>query len=190
MLKNLITLATISILWFVGCTSSPYKMNKDGVMKDGRIAGYKWKEASPYNFSNTMQFQKQFDDVWNTTIQWLGMNNIPIKNIDKSSGFISSESFKVSDNNICDCGYHYWDKVDGTIEIKDYVVPNYSNGTTNGTFNIVVRNLTDGTVEVTVNSFYKLQYSEFVMDRTWSYERNCVSKGALELTLFKFITDK
>lgn len=98
-------------------------------------------------FDKERTINKSFDDVWSGIISWFGDNNVQIKNIDKSSGIITSEKGMLagwSESEYCDCG-----KPKHTV--TDYTAK-YENITYN--FNIIIKKITDTSTKVKINIFY------------------------------------
>ncbi len=124
---------------------------------------------------------KPFDVVWQSAIVWFATHNTPIKNLDKSSGLISTEySVPMGEARqymSCQTSTSYYN---GKIEYTNYT----------GNFNVILKKLSDNTTKVNVNVFfgcienrYKevirlLGANETVLES--STRINCSSNGSLE----------
>lgn len=124
-------------------------------------------------------YHSDYDNVWNSTVDWFANNNIPIKNIEKDSGIISSEYALGSSFSQLDCGI---------IDTGDMYIMRDNTVTAN--INIIVRNTPNG-VKVKPNVFGS---GSFVMTdvingvpRTMNAER-CVTTGQLEEDLSNYIS--
>lgn len=54
--------------------------------------------------NNQMVVNKSFDDVWSRATEYFANNNIPIKNVAKDSGLITTEYRLSANSNYLDCG--------------------------------------------------------------------------------------
>lgn len=116
------------------------------------------------------EIARPYDRTWNNIIEWFASNNIPIKTIDKQSGFITTE-FDLRNNirESCDCGKSGF----GAI-VNDQVV---------GNFNVIVRTVGDSTTRVSVKTFFKsttreASFSTAVPDRIVPID--CATTGYLK----------
>jgi len=122
------------------------------------------------NIEKKKEFNKSFDIIWEKIIKWLNENAIPIKNIDKNSGFISSEYDLTVFSDYMDCG-------DGGIQTDK-----------KGTINIVVSKNNDKII-VTIITFFScyLQYIE--LDKSKNDRVECISNGNIEKEIFDYINN-
>lgn len=129
---------------------------------------------------------KPFDAVWQTSIEWFATHNTPIKNLDRSSGLISTEySVSIGDAlKYMQCGSGN-STFTGKTEMSNYT----------GNFNVLIKKLSDNSTEVNVNVFFgctvnKYRYkslisTEYVLES--STRINCNSNGALEKEILDYI---
>lgn len=134
---------------------------------------------SKHNIVKTAIINKPFDEVWLKTIDWFGENNTPIKNMDKLSGFISSERNLKADEELCDCGY----KVAATRTIQFTEL-----GTVTGSFNIVIRKINENQTKIDINTQYNysrfMTYNGTIIDDTHIL---CTSYGKLEKDILTYL---
>lgn len=120
----------------------------------------------------------EFDGVWEGVVDWFAVTNIPIKNIDKNSGLISSDYSLGSNFTQVDCG---------DMDPGDMARLVDTNITAN--INVLVRRQQDGVV-VRPNVFGQGVYT---LQSTWDgrliYVRadRCVSTGELENSLQNYL---
>jgi hypothetical protein len=126
------------------------------------------------NPQNTRVYDKPFDKVWSSIVSYIGENGIPIKLMEKESGYISTEHslFANSNTNYCDCGYF-------KNPDEEYYIFKKFGATMN--VNIVVKKLDDSKVKVTCNTFYKGQPKSVVGVK--DYYEKCESTGVFEKML-------
>lgn len=130
---------------------------------------------------------KPFDAVWQSIIELLATYNMPIKNLDKSSGFISTDyklvTGEVSQYMICQGASSTFS---GKVELTNH----------GGNLNVLVRKLNEDSTKVTVNTFYncisnKYRYAnlistEYVLES--STRIDCISTGNLEKAIFDYLS--
>lgn len=113
-----------------------------------------------YDVQRTFQYSESFDEVWSAVIDTFGEMGYPIDNMERASGFITTERMAVGRGNpYSDCGQP------GLMVDSDHT----------GRFNVVVREEGAGT-SVTVNTDWQAVRS-LGDNRTVV---NCVSIGAFE----------
>jgi len=129
---------------------------------------------------------KPFDAVWQTAIEWFATHNTPIKNLDKSSGLISTEySVPIGE------AYRYMScgtgssNFSGKTEINNHT----------GNFNVLIKKLGDNSTKISVNVFFgctinKYRYksllsTEYILES--STRSTCSSKGALEREILNYL---
>lgn len=134
-------------------------------------------------------YMKPFDAVWQTAIEWFATHNTPIKNLDKTSGLISTE-YSMS---IGEAG-KYMQCVQQGAKVGAltgfYTLDNYA-----GNFNVLIKKVNDNSTKVTVNVFFSCsqnlnKYVNALSTKTYlasSTRINCSSKGALEREILSFI---
>lgn len=129
---------------------------------------------------------KPFDAVWQTSIEWFATHNTPIKNLDKSSGLISTEySVSIGD------AYKYMSCGSGKSTFSGKVeMANYT-----GNFNVLIKKLGDNSTKISVNVFFgctvnKYRYkslisTEYILES--STRANCASTGVLEKEILDYL---
>ncbi|XKE45756.1 hypothetical protein LG302_01025 [Halomonas organivorans] len=159
MKKLLLASATASVL-LVGC------------------AGPSIQPPSAYSTDHGEIYSADFDRVWENTVDWFAVNNIPIKNIEKDSGIIGSEYALGSDYSQVDCGQV--DPGDMHILTDQTVVAN---------INVLVRQSGSGaTVQPNVFGQGSFQLHDVWNNRPTSIKADrCVSTGELEQDLHNYL---
>jgi len=129
----------------------------------------------PRLIQNSFSIEKSFEAVWQAVIETFAELNLPILNMEKASGLVTTDwiSFRgqKDETGYCSCGkapFPYFE-VDRT-----------------GKFNVYVKKVSDSACEIKVNSIF---------EKTSAYEnsvikRSCVSTGKLEAEIHKLVTDK
>ncbi len=129
----------------------------------------------PRQITNSFSIDKSFDLVWQATIESFAMLQLPIQNMEKDSGLITTDwiSFMGQKNtDYCDCG-----GLGMSIERSRA-----------GRFNVFVKKISENSCEVKVNCIYEQTYEETLIDTI--YKRKCVSTGKLETDMFELIKSK
>lgn len=139
-----------------------------------------------YNYDKEKIFPKPYDEVWQKAIEWFGTKGTPVKNLDKASGFISTEYQLSTDdldskslNYLCDCGKSGYSGIIGSV------IEN-----ANGNFNIIVTKVDEQNTKVIINTFYKADlYSRAAGEASETYQRkiNCNSTGHLEKEFMNYL---
>jgi hypothetical protein len=120
---------------------------------------------------NKRVYELEYDDVWGKIVEWFAQNGTPIKNIDKTSGFISTDYGLLTSYDYMDCG-------EGGRQ-KDRRV----------TVNVLVS--TDNqTTTVVINAFFTCHVKYTTPTLFFDERVNCVSSGVLENKIFSFIEGK
>lgn len=128
-----------------------------------------YQPPNKYTFDNYREFSKSYDEVWQKIINWFGKNGIPIKNLDKSSGFIASE------HNLNTGTIYYMDCGEGGSQTDG-----------KATINIVVVDKGESTL-VTINTFFSC-FLSYMGANTGAHRRiDCNSTGRLESEIFEYI---
>lgn len=122
-----------------------------------------------YNFDKTKTINKSYDDVWAKLTQYFTLKGTPLKNIDKSNGFISTEYDFQDIPDVMDCG-------DGGIQTEP-----------KATINILVVKKDDAT-NVTINVFYDCHLKYFGWTSGADNRVPCTSTGKFETELLDFIS--
>lgn len=126
------------------------------------LAGCATVPPTNHEVQRTFEYSESFDEVWSAVIDTFGEMGYAIDNMERASGFITTERMTVNrDSPYLDCGRPgglMWD----------------SNWT--GRFNVVVRGEEDGS-EVTVNTDWQAVRN---LGRISREPINCVSTGEFE----------
>lgn len=124
-------------------------------------------------------YDADFSSVWNNAVDWFATNNIPIKNIEKDSGIISSEYTLGSDATQLDCGSY---EQPATV-----VKPNFT-----ANINILIRER-DGFVNVNPNVFGSGEFGIYTVfgDKAFNFDaERCISTGEVEKSLHQYLESK
>jgi hypothetical protein len=132
-----------------------------------------------------MNVNLSYDEVWNRIIRFFGELGIPIKNMDKASGFIYTEVFSMSGQigTFMDCGVP-GDKILAKGIFEDPT----------GHFNVVVTRISENVTNVKINSFFRTIYAIYASDGYGGWRKNsetsinCNSMGVLEEVFLKAIS--
>ena len=132
---------------------------------------------------------KSFETIWQSTIELLATYNMPIKNLDKSSGFISTEYKQVTGNPST------YMKLVGANSTFSGKVELTNAG---GNLNILVKSIKPDSTKVTVNVFYdclkntykyaNLISTQYVLQN--SVKTECESTGKLEKAILEYLSKK
>ena len=129
-----------------------------------------------HKYDKTMVSAQSFDNTWSKVIKFFSSKNIPIKNIEKSSGLIVSDSFTINtlaDADKFDCG--------------KYSMPNAIGNKFNGkaSFNVFVEKNNNMSTAITVNAVGEIDHYEENLKHRFQYK--CFSTGVFEISLFEYI---
>jgi hypothetical protein len=133
--------------------------------------------------------KKPIADVWQSAVEWFATHNTPIKNIDQSSGFISTE-YNLSMQDVArfvDCG------IGASTEMERITTENFI-----GNFNILVKKIDQKSTKVSVNAFFSGMCYRYRRENIFSQnfilvsssKINCVSTGVLEKQIFDYLSAK
>jgi len=123
--------------------------------------------------ANEKKISSDFDNVWQAVVSFFAENNIPIKTIEKASGLLMAES-QVFPENWIDCGKA------GMFELRT---------TPTGVFNVYVRDLGDGSIDVQINSSYQCIRWDTYNNRSLG-SMACYSTGIFEELLLDEIYNR
>lgn len=140
---NKIAIIITTTLFAVGCATAP----------------------ATYTFDNSRTYDREFDDVWESIVQYFATNNIEIKNIAKDSGVIYAERARFDDS-VADCGSAGLASVVGRT----------------ANFNVFVTDR-NGQTNVSVNT----RFNEVRRFDYNNWEQECSSRGVLETTILDAI---
>jgi len=127
-----------------------------------------------YQFNNTKTIDKNFDVVWVQVIKWFATNNIPIRTVEKASGFISTEWELRTASKCMDCG-----TPGGLIhESSDYRI----------NFNVQVEKTSEMKTKVTISLFpytyWTTAGTQYSAPSKWKVECNSTGKYEKELLYY------
>jgi hypothetical protein len=131
--------------------------------------------VSNYDIVKSSAINKTFNEVWTKIISWFAENNIPIRILNKESGYISTYSESIADYklSIADCG-----------NPSDY---NFLCDI-HTSFNIVVEKISDNTTKITINIMFTgwecSSQNDIIKKLT---KLNCLSTGVLEKEILNYI---
>jgi hypothetical protein len=147
--------------------------------------GATYKPPVQYTVQKDVTIYKPFDAVWQSAVEWFATHNTPIKNIDKSSGLISTEySLSVTEAaKYMDCGNASQGFTNKT-EISNRI----------GNFNVLIKKIDDGSTKVSVNVFFSClvnEYTQGLLETSWTFKSStkvdCVSTGGLEKVIIEYL---
>jgi hypothetical protein len=153
-MKKLFSVAVVVCLGIVACTVPP----------------------KPRIIVNSWVIEKPFDSVWTSVIESFAELNLPILNMEKASGLITTD-WMLIDKKYMDCGTIGLDKVSAMPAGKDYKCR----------FNVMVKKVSDTSAEMKVNGIYRLDVRENYGNGTTF---QCVSTGALEAEIYTRVSER
>ena len=134
-----------------------------------------YKPPTTYSFENTRLYGLEFEAVWDKVVEWFVKSNVPIKSMEKGSGFIATEyDLDVrSYQQYCDCG-------------KSGLYQSLSEPV--GNLNVLVRTEGDS-VKVTISSSFKsrLTTTDMQGENPTHNTAICTSKGVVERSILDYI---
>lgn len=130
---------------------------------------------------------KPFDAVWQSTVEWFATHNTPIKNLDKSSGLVSTEySLSMAEAaNYMDCGGSTTSAFGASTGLSNH----------SGNFNVLLKKIDDTHTKVSINVFFGCSLNTYRYKGLLSTEMvlvsssriNCTSTGVLEKQVLDFL---
>lgn len=140
-----------------------------------------------YNVEKERTVAKPFDAVWQSAVEWFAMRNTPIKNIDKSSGFISTEyGLSVEEAaQYMDSGYGE-SNFQGKVEVVNH----------RGNFNVLIKKADENSTRVSINAFFNCTVNHYRYENLFSTNyvlesstpQKSVSTGALEKEFLDYLS--
>lgn len=112
-----------------------------------------------HDYDNTFTLQASLDDTWEAVIDVFGESNWPIDQMERASGFISTDWLRAEDHHL-DCGGS------GITVTNRHQVR----------FNLTVREIRPGEAQLTVNTTMQA-YRSFGNSGNWI---ECTSRGSIE----------
>jgi len=115
-----------------------------------------------HEFEKSFPYARTYDDVWAAVIETFAELNLPIANVEKDSGIITTDWLDMEGSDaFYDCGGH------GIFTVES----------TQGKFNVFVKRNAETTgASVLVNTSFR-QLRSFGSDQSWT---QCTSTGSLE----------
>lgn len=133
----------------------------------------------PRQIQNSFPIEKPFDSVWQAVIEVFAELNLPIMNMEKVSGLITTDWISFYAQKITP----FYDMADcGKLGFTDAEIERA------GKFNVYVKKTSDNSCEVKVNSLFEQHYRTY--DNPSIFKRACVSTGKLEAEIFKRVQEK
>lgn len=135
------------------------------------------KNVEKVDVDKLRHYSQSYDQIWERSIEWFAVNNIPLDKVDKTSGVIFSKYGLDASQMIIDCG-----EATGSIGLnKARIDGRYAN------INVIFRKRKDG-VEVMMNVFgsahVSLHNAYGLVDESSS---RCYSTGILEAGFFDYM---
>lgn len=144
-------------------------------------------QRATYEVEKERVINKPFDAVWQSTVEWFATRNTPIKNIDKSSGLISTEYGLSVDEaaQYMDSGYGE-SNFQGKVEVVNH----------RGNFNVLIKKINETSTKVDINAFFNCTVNRYRYENLFSTNyvlessipTKCVSTGALEKELLNYLS--
>ena len=156
-MRTKILVLGLACLFFISCATAP----------------------KPRQIISAFPIEVPFDDVWTAIIESFADMNLPIMNMEKDSGLITTDWIEYpigkEGKKYCDCG-----GLGINIEIRRV-----------GKFNVFAKSITDSSCEVRVTCSFQQTYETFSIDGTGArFTRSCYSTGKLEADMFELIKAK
>jgi len=129
----------------------------------------------PRQIQNSFQIEKPFDAVWQAVIEVFAELSLPIMNMEKASGLITTDWISFDSSKV----YRYMD-------CGDQSALAFTQKTRRGKFNVFVKKNDDINCEMKINSIFET--AVFYSGGVQTFP--CVSKGALEAEVYKRVTEK
>lgn len=133
----------------------------------------------PRQIVSAFPIEAPFDDVWTAIIESFAEMNLPIMNMEKDSGLITTDWIEYplgkEGKKYCDCG-----GLGINIEVRRA-----------GKFNVFAKSITDSSSEVRVTCSFQQTYETFSLEGSGArFTRNCFSTGKLEADMFEIVKSK
>jgi hypothetical protein len=142
-----------------------------------------------YTVEKERVINKSFDLVWQSAVEWFATHNTPIKNIDKSSGLITTEySLSLSQARKCmDCGSGQ-SNFSGKVELVNH----------SGNFNILIKKIDENSTKISINVFFGCTINNYRYENVLSTNyvlvsstrTDCVSTGQLEKEIYDYLSSE
>ena len=135
--------------------------------------------SAQYDVEKERVVNKPFDAVWQSAVEWFATRNTPIKNIDKASGFISTEyGLSVEEAaQYMDSGYGE-SNFQGKVEVVNQ----------RGNFNVIIKKIDENSTRVSINAFFNCTVNRYRYENLFSTNyvlessapQKCLSTGVIE----------
>lgn len=131
-----------------------------------------------YEVESSRTINKSYDETWTAIVDFLSENNVPLDNVDKDSGLITSERARSQQSGpFIDCGdleggYYTWEV--GREDVSQNI-------------NIRARKIDEKTTRVHADVFGSGVIYGYSMGDERPYDAQCVSTGELEQSLYRAI---
>ncbi len=124
-----------------------------------------------YHVMRSKEYKITFEEAWSRMVRWFALSRISIKNMDKESGFISSEhNMNTGDTLYCDCGST---KMTATSDASISDITTY--------MNVLLEKVDSSRTRITVTTKFDATINQWVLNRyQGGVRRECNSKGKLE----------
>ena len=141
-------------------------------------ANIKISEPTKKDFENSRTYKKDFEATWIRAVDWFADHNVAIDKIEKSSGLLTAKYLISANDTYLDCGDIKATGVLGKPNIEKF-----------GALNLTIREVDKNSSRVNVNFFgeFKLAASDAWDGRTITSSGRCVSTGALEQSVLRYI---
>jgi hypothetical protein len=129
------------------------------------------------NFQNSAIIKKPYDEVWGKVIRYFGTNHIPVKSMEKVSGFIAAESeMYPMDTSYCDCGKMGFGN--GVLLMENNKL----------SFNVIIEKQSENETAVTINANIQGYVAE-IRNYDWHFMKwtLCYSTGMFEKILLDYL---
>ena len=136
-----------------------------------------------YNFLNEKIIAASFDNAWDDALEWIASHNAPIKNLDKTSGFVATE-YNIGANHLIGC----FDC--GEPKPQLFIKEKYESPSVN--ISVFIRKIDDKTVRIKILCFYqtlsrKFDYADNYID---TEKIECQSTGDIEREFLTYMINK
>lgn len=142
-----------------------------------------YKPPVTYKVEKERVIQKDYETVWTQAIEWFAVNGTPIKNMDKNSGFISTEyNLSVSQaSKYMDCGE--------TAKTM-FLYQRLENP--GGNFNLLIKRIDENQTKVNVNVFFNILSNVYDSKGylQQSVKIDCTSRGELEKSVLEYLSSE
>jgi len=131
---------------------------------------------APRQIITAFPVEAPFNDVWQVIVESFAEMNLPIVNMEKDSGLITTDWINFTgqkNTDYADCGK----PVFGLVE-----------GSRSGRFNVFVKRTSDNSCEIKVNCTYRQTLVKLNGD--FYKDKPCISTGNLEAEMFDLVKSK